>query len=133
MEKTAIIKVPDERALLLPPLVKSALSANDQVKYCFALLQTACRHADAPEGGKVPSLSTERRLAGIDDESFDAIVDGSRRSETGDYAIPLALQLLERVRSEIRTMLVPLAIAGDGESAALTSLTSRIADPSGVK
>jgi phosphohistidine swiveling domain-containing protein len=62
ISKQAIVAEPGQSELLRPDLVAHALTANDQAKYYFALLQAASANADAPHI-PVLDLKTERLTA----------------------------------------------------------------------
>ncbi|MFN3746981.1 MAG: hypothetical protein ACK4TL_19975, partial [Hyphomicrobiaceae bacterium] len=63
--KHAVIAELGERDILAPEFIARSLEANDQVKYYFALLQTAQENADNP---RVPviDLKTERIACRLD-------------------------------------------------------------------
>ena len=61
--KSGIIRELGENGLLLPEMVNYGLTANDQVKYFFTLLQTAQSHSDHPNL-EFTNLSREREVQG---------------------------------------------------------------------
>jgi len=92
-KKAIIVAVLGERDLLVPELVHEALAANGRAKYFFTLLQLAQAHADAVDGS-APDLRTDRELAGITDDRFDAVIGESRSSGYGaGYRVPLAKEI----------------------------------------
>ena len=56
MSKTRIVDLIGEKPLLLPALIRAAVTANDRAKYILGLLQLA---ADSPSA-EPESLRTER-------------------------------------------------------------------------
>jgi hypothetical protein len=106
--KPQIIEELGEEALLLPDAVGRALTANDRVKYCLALLQMAERHAESPDAS-LSSLRSEREAAGIDDASLDAVVLDSRRADGGLH-IPQAARLHRLIVESLDEMIVPLGV-----------------------
>ena len=81
--KSNIIRELGEGGLLLPEMVNNGLCANDKIKYYFTLLQTAQPHAEQP-GVVHSNLSRERESAGILSDRFDRIVQGSKKTGTGN-------------------------------------------------
>jgi len=111
--KTAISSLVNEDKLLLPERLKSALAANDRIKYLFALLQAARSHADDPAAA-ISDLRDERRLCGMADETLDDVVQGARRGEAGCYIVPGAPALMQHLHEELERMLAPLHISAAG-------------------
>lgn len=107
MTKLAIVEALEEKGLLLPELVNSALAANDRVKYRFALLQTACAHAATPNA-PFGDLAAERRLAGIEESGLDAVIGEARLADDGVYLVPQGAGLLRDMLEEVEAMLRPL-------------------------
>ncbi len=125
--KTRIIDALGESALLLPESIGRALDANDRVKYCFALLQGAKQHADHPQA-PCADLHVEREASGIDDESLDEVIAGSRREHDGSYHVPQAAHVLQLVWQGIEAMLAPLELtaAGAGEARRFETLRALV-------
>lgn len=119
MPKTRIIEELGERELLLPGLVADALAANERVKYLLTLLQTAGGAADGARG--LSSLSGERVASGVEDESLDAVVAGSRREGQDWYRIPGAERVARAALRETRLMLAPLLAAQAAEAGGLAA------------
>ena len=63
-EKSAIVQLLGERAVLLPLLLADAVTANDRLKLRLTMLQEAVSHARHPEQ-KPRSFDSERRAAGV--------------------------------------------------------------------
>jgi uncharacterized protein Yka (UPF0111/DUF47 family) len=114
--KKGMVKEIGQDELLLPDLLSSALTANDQIKYYLTLLQSAQERADHP-GGKFDSLREERELAQEDDARLDTVIPGSVKSAKGEYSIPFADEILGAVRDRLDDMLRPLQAMGDERSA----------------
>jgi uncharacterized protein Yka (UPF0111/DUF47 family) len=125
-KKSLIVGVLGETGLLVPELVHQALAANARAKYFFTLLQLARAHADAIDAS-VPDLRSDRELAGIDDNRFDAVVAGSRRDHGDAYHIPLATVIVERVLADLDAMTAPLRAASPArfDERTLTELERR--------
>ena len=89
--------------MLAPDLIAKSLVANDQVKYYFALLQTARDNADRPQI-PAPDLKAERIASEIPDDRLDDVVAGTK-DRSGAYRVPQGPDLLARITSGIETML----------------------------
>ena len=105
--KQEIVAELGEADLLLPGRIARSLAANDQIKYYFALLQTARSNADRP---RVPALDLkgERLASQVADDFLDDVVAGSRKDRGGAYRIPHAPEILRRIRSALDDMLACL-------------------------
>jgi uncharacterized protein Yka (UPF0111/DUF47 family) len=124
-EKSHIVDVLGESALLMPVRVNAALAANDRAKYRFTLLQTARLQADAPS---LPPLDLhgERIASGVADAACDQIVAATTR-QNGAYMIPGAEDVVHAILDDVGTMLGPLE---DGEGgAAFRTRFSTLAAP----
>lgn len=113
-EKALILDELGEDGLLAPVRIERALTANDQIKYYFALLQAARVQGDAPEAAP-PDLRRERLAARVEDRDLDAVVANSRRLEDGAYHVHRGAEICARVRDGIAAMVdaVPPPAAGD--------------------
>ena len=127
--KAGILEQIGERGLLLPELINQGLAANDRLKFYLTLLQTAYAYAGSP-GGQIPDLRHEREIAGISDETLDAVVGNSRMLSPTVVHIPGAAALLERIFSDVRQMLEPVAAAAamQGELAERSAIYARRVD-----
>ena len=127
--KAGILEQIGERGLLLPELINQGLAANDRLKFYLTLLQTAYAYAGSP-GGQIPDLRHEREIAGISDEALDAVVGNSRMLSPTVVHIPGAAALLERIFSDVRQMLEPVAAAAamQGELAERSAIYARRVD-----
>jgi hypothetical protein len=105
--KQAIVTELGNDEILAPERIARALIANDQVKYYFALLQTACANADHP---RVPPLDlrVERLASRLSEEWLDDVVAGTRRDSAGAYRVPHGPDILRRIGSCVETMLACL-------------------------
>jgi uncharacterized protein Yka (UPF0111/DUF47 family) len=105
--KQAIVTELGNDAILAPERIARALIANDQVKYYFALLQTACANADHP---RVPpsDLRVERLASRLSEDWLDDVVAGTRRVTAGAYRVPHGPEILRRIKSCVDTMLAGL-------------------------
>jgi uncharacterized protein Yka (UPF0111/DUF47 family) len=105
--KQAIVEILGEQDILAPDAIARSLVANDQVKYYFALLQTARAHADQPNVAAT-DLKAERLASRIADESLDDVVTGTKKERAGAYRIPHGPEILRRVQKSIAAMLACL-------------------------
>jgi hypothetical protein len=74
--KTRIVDELGEKALMLPDLVNTSLTANDRAKYLMTLLQTAREHPDH-SSQPVADLKQERLACDLADhleEAADALM-----------------------------------------------------------
>jgi uncharacterized protein Yka (UPF0111/DUF47 family) len=102
--KQAILDELGGQALLSPDRIARSLGANDQVKYYFALLQSARENAERP---RVPvlDLKAERIASQLSDAWLDDVVGGTRKDASGNYRIPHGPEILRRIETSVRTML----------------------------
>jgi uncharacterized protein Yka (UPF0111/DUF47 family) len=105
--KQAIVAELGNDEILAPERIARALIANDQVKYYFALLQTACANADHPRVPP-PDLRVERLASRLNEEWLDDIVAGTRRDSAGAYRVPHGPEILRRIAGCVDTMLACL-------------------------
>ncbi len=105
--KQEIVAELGETDLLAPERIARSLVANDQVKYYFALLQTARANADEP---RVPALDLkgERLASQIPDEVLDDVVAGAAKRPDGGYRLPHGAEILRRVKAGVEEMLACL-------------------------
>ena len=111
--KREVISELGDDELLRPELIGKSLVANDQVKYYFALLQTARANADRPQI-PAPDLKAERRACEIAEDWLDKVIAGTLKDDSGGYRVPQGPDLLRRIRSGIATMLECLPEAERG-------------------
>lgn len=102
--KQAIVEVLGEQEILAPDAIGRSLVANDQVKYYFALLQTARAHAEQP-GAPISDLRSERLASKIEDEWLDDVVPGTRKERAGSYRIPHGPEIFRRIQKSVAAML----------------------------
>jgi hypothetical protein len=113
--KTDVLEQLGETALILPDLINQALAANDRIKYCLTLLQSAREHADHPDRA-APSLQAEREASGVDDRSLDTVAAGSTRERDHQLHIPHATRVHALIVDNLRQMLKPLAAISAGDT-----------------
>jgi uncharacterized protein Yka (UPF0111/DUF47 family) len=118
--KSLIIEDLGERALLLPQALEKALAANDRIKLCFTLLQSAQRHAEHPEE-TAPDLSAELRGMQIDSQ-IEKMVSDCRREQDGSLHLPGVGKIQQLIRDDLEAMQAPLALA---EASAARALDAR--------
>ena len=107
ISKQAIVAELGDQQVLAPDTIAESLVANDQVKYYFALLQSACAHAAHP-GLPATDLKAERLACRLGDDWLDEVVAGTRMDAAGNYQIPNGPEILNRVWSGIGAMLACL-------------------------
>jgi uncharacterized protein Yka (UPF0111/DUF47 family) len=115
--KSLIIEDLGERALLLPQTLEKALAANDRIKLCFTLLQSAQQHADRP-GETVRDMSSELHAMKIDSQIEKMIAD-CRREPDGSLHLPGVGKVGQLIRDDLGTMHAPLALAEAPEAQTL--------------
>jgi uncharacterized protein Yka (UPF0111/DUF47 family) len=108
--KTGIVGFLGEKALVLPALLDTAITANERAKYVLSLLQMAASQAEHPQDS-APSLRAEREGCGISDRSFDRAVAESVSDGRGTYHIPGAQRLISVLDNALSEMIAPLAVA----------------------
>ena len=102
--KQAIIEELGEEQILATERIARSLVANDQVKYYFALLQTARDYAETPSV-PVVDLKAERIASRLGDAWLDDVVAGTRKVRDGVYHVPHGPELLRRIEVALSTML----------------------------
>ena len=107
--KREIVSELGEAEFLLPDQIARALIANDQVKYYFALLQTARQNADRPRV-PTPDLKAERLACQLSDASLDDVVAGTKKDRTSGYRIPRLPEILRHTWTGVETMLTCLPV-----------------------
>lgn len=125
VSKNRIIAVLGKADLLLPEQIAQSLTANDQIKYYFALLQMARANADRPA---IPAqdLKAERLASRIADTELDGAVSGASKHAGGQYRVPQAERILAAVMSSLDTMIACLPPA---ERAALAARIAKLQPP----
>jgi uncharacterized protein Yka (UPF0111/DUF47 family) len=102
--KQTVVSELGDQDLLAPDRIAASLVANDQVKYYFALLQTARDNADRPQV-PTPDFKAERIASQLTDDWLDEVISGTRKVRSGAYRVPHSPDILRRIRSGIETML----------------------------
>ena len=111
-EKSAIVQLLGERAVLLPLLLADAVTANDRLKLRLTMLQEAVSHARHPEH-KPRSFDSERRAAGLTDGQYDTMIADARTLAADRIAAPGAKMLVTGISDDLSAMLAPLQIADE--------------------
>ncbi|EGY01353.1 hypothetical protein AZA_57138 [Nitrospirillum viridazoti Y2] len=109
--KTRIVDLLGERALVVPALIATALTANEQAKYLLSLLQMAAAQAESPQI-PAPTLKDDREACGIDEPSLDRTIALTENDGDGHYHIPGSGRILARLQEALRAMIAPLDKAG---------------------
>lgn len=114
--KSKIVAELGDVELTLPERIARSLTANDQVKYYFALLQTARANADSP---RVPlaDLKAERLASRIPDAWLDDTVAGTRKVADNAYQVPRAAEVLDRIPVCVAEMIACLPASQQTELA----------------
>ena len=126
-EKSAIVQLLGERAVLLPSLLADAVAANDRLKLRLTFLQEAVSHARHPEQ-KPPSFDSERRAVGLADGQYDTTIAGARTLAGDRIMAPGAKMLVAGISDDLSAMLAPLQIADEEAAKPLTGRLAAIAD-----
>jgi uncharacterized protein Yka (UPF0111/DUF47 family) len=100
--------------LLAPESIARSLEANDEVKYYFALLQTARSNADHPHVPP-PDLRSERVASRLTDAALDDVVAGTQKSGATRYRIPQSADILRRIGAALVKMLACLPPGDRGQ------------------
>lgn len=124
VSKQLIVAALGERALALPRLIGEGLAANDRFKYRLTLLQSARRHADAPEA-TVASLRAERIAARIDDVTLDGLPLACKRVAPGEYRLPGVKAVLADMGQDVRAMLAPILTADGADGTPVDTVRGR--------
>ena len=95
--KQDVVSELGDQELLAPDLIAQSLVANDQIKYYFALLQTARDNADKPQV-PAPDLKTERIASQLTDDWLDDVVSGTKKIRSGLYRVPHGPEIVRRIR-----------------------------------
>ena len=125
-EKSAIVQLLGERAVLLPSLLADAVAANDRLKLRLTLLQEAVSHARHPEQ-KPRSFDSERRAVGLADGQYDTMIAGARTLAGDRIMAPGAKMLVAGISDDLSAMLAPLQIADEEAAKPLTVRLAAIA------
>ena len=110
--KSQIIKELGQAEILLPALVREALTANDRIKVRMSALQAAARHAQQPD---LPAtdLAVESGAAGIVPATLATLIGGAHLLGEGRMAAPNLADVMKDIREDAVTMIRAVS-AGDG-------------------
>jgi len=125
-EKDRIIHELGIDELLLPKLISDALVANDRAKYFLTLLQSARGHADDP-GEQFSNLKRERLLCGVEDETLDMVVEGSKKLDDGRYDIKGVSRVFHEVVTNVEEMISAVRAAGSEYAESQAEFSRRLA------
>jgi hypothetical protein len=95
---------------LLPDPIDRGLAADDRLTYYVTLLKMAAVHAQQPNVS-MSNLHDAREANGVEDQSFDEIVEGSRSLAPELYLIPRASRVVELMVADLREMADALSAA----------------------
>src|SRR3974390_2341382 len=102
--KSQIIKELGQAEILLPALVREALTANDRIKVRMSALQAAARHAQPPHL-PAPDLALESRAAGIALATLATLIAGAPLLGEGRMAAPNLAEVMKDIREDAVTMI----------------------------
>lgn len=105
--KQTIVAEFGDAKILSPDAIARSLEANDQIKYYFALLQSARDNADHPRV-PVADLKAERIACQLKDVWLDDVVAATRKTLTGAYLVPRGHEILRRIEAAVEMMLACL-------------------------
>src|SRR3974390_3767238 len=100
--KSQIIKELGQAEILLPALVREALTANDRIKVRMSALQAAARHAQQPD---LPAtdLAVESGAAGIVPATLATLIGGAHLLGEGRMAAPNLVDARKDIREDAVT------------------------------
>ncbi len=126
MEKTEVVASLGQALLLRPAYLKSALAANDRLKFYLTVLQTAYGHAAQPD---VASLDLHREYAAakVDAPWLLTLPASSHIKSSVLYADDLP-KLFEKLATDLRLMGRPLEADDDGAHRELLSRIEKWCD-----
>ena len=123
--KTEVLHALGEAGSLSPAQLNAALAANDRIKFYFSLLQMALSQAAHPEQ-PAPSLRRERIACGLKDGTLDGAI-ANARNEGGACRLPGAVEVLRRIKADMRIMAAPVLASAAGTAAFAGRLEARLA------
>jgi uncharacterized protein Yka (UPF0111/DUF47 family) len=106
MQKSLAVAALGQHRLMLPAWVKAALSANDRLKVCLTVLQSAASHAAHPQR-EVPDLGREIAAAGLTAAWLHDLAAAARRVDE-DLYLPDLPRLLKCIADDLATMARPV-------------------------
>jgi uncharacterized protein Yka (UPF0111/DUF47 family) len=106
MQKSEAVALLAPHRLLLPAWVRSALSANDRLKVCLTVLQSAWSHAAHPDR-ELPDLTQEIAAAGLNTAWLHDLAAVARRVDE-DLLMPDLPKFVECIRNDLATMARPV-------------------------
>jgi uncharacterized protein Yka (UPF0111/DUF47 family) len=114
MEKLQAVEALGQRRLMLPAWVKAALAANDRLKLCLTVLQTAAAHALHP-ARSVPDLTQELAAAGASAGWLREVGATARRIE-GDLFVPDLPRMVKAMADDLAAMARPVLEVAVGDA-----------------
>ena len=106
MQKVQAVAMLGQRRLMLPAWVRAALSANDRLKACLSVLQTAAAHAAHPKK-YVPDLAAELKAAGLSEPWLHDFA-GATTLVDGHLVAPDLPRLLQCLADDLTLMARPV-------------------------
>lgn len=106
MRKSDAVAELGPHSLSLPGWVKAALSANDRLKLCLTLLQTAVSHADHPQRA-LPDLQGEMNAAGLNHAWLQELPAAASKAGEGYFIADLP-RLAHMLNEDLAAMARPV-------------------------
>lgn len=106
MQKTQALATLGQHRLMLPAWVKAALAANDRLKVCLTVLQSAASHAAHPHRD-LPDLGREIAAAGLGTAWLHDLAAGARRVDDELYSPDLP-RLMQCIGDDLATLARPV-------------------------
>jgi uncharacterized protein Yka (UPF0111/DUF47 family) len=106
MQKAQAVAVLGPQRLMLPVWVKAALSANDRLKACLSVLQTAAAHAAHPKRD-VPDLGKELAAAGLSQPWLRDFASAASRVDDS-LVVPALPRLIKSLADDLTLMARPV-------------------------
>ena len=106
MQKLQALDALGQNRLMLPALIKGALSANDRIKVCLSVVQAAATHALEPQR-PATDLGDEIERAGPSNAWLQDLIAVARRGDH-EVLIPDAGRLAEHIAGDLAAMARPV-------------------------
>jgi len=101
-----------QQSLLMPAWIKSALAANDRLKFYLSVLQSAMQHAAHPDA-EAPDWSRDATQLGLHDSRWVEELPTNAYLDDGVLVFPQIAQLMTCLATDIAVMSRPVLDAGN--------------------
>ena len=101
-----------QQSLLMPAWIKSALAANDRLKFYLSVLQSAMQHAAHPDA-EAPDWSRDAAQLGLADSRWIVELPTSAYLDDGMLVFPQIGQLMACLATDIAVMSRPILDTGN--------------------